>query len=114
MATGLPVFLFSATARRTSVYCHCFFSIIFMEEKCKADVIKDYFPELTPTELVVAALILQDKTVGDICKILHRSSGNITSHRSNIRTKLGLSKTENLKAALRLRVRLHEFPDCGN
>lgn len=86
----------------------------FMEEKCKADVIKDYFPELTPTELVVAALILQDKTVGDICKILHRSSGNITSHRSNIHTKLGLSKTENLKAALRLRVRLHEFPDCGN
>lgn len=86
----------------------------FMEEKCKADVIKDYFPELTPTELVIVALILQDKTVGEICEILHRSSGNITSHRSNIRTKLGLSKTDNLKAALRLRVRIHEFPDCGN
>lgn len=85
-----------------------------MEEKCKADVIKDYFPELTPTELVIVALILQDKTVGEICEILHRSSGNITSHRSNIRTKLGLSKTDNLKAALRLRVRIHEFPDCGN
>lgn len=83
----------------------------FKEEKCKADVIKDYFPELTPTELVIAGLILQDKTIGEICETLNRSAGNITSHRSNIRAKLGLNKSNNLKEALRWRVRQYEFPE---
>ncbi|MCQ1543716.1 LuxR family transcriptional regulator, partial [Bacteroides caccae] len=58
--------------------------------------------------LNICRLILQDKTVSQICELLHRSSGNITSQRANIRAKLGLKKSDNLKEALQERMRLYE------
>lgn len=60
--------------------------------KSKLDTIRRIYPNLSPSELNICRLILQDKTVSQICELLHRSSGNITSQRANIRAKLGLKK----------------------
>lgn len=78
------------------------------KEKSKLDTIRRIYPNLSPSELNICRLILQDKTVGQICELLHRSSGNITSQRANIRAKLGLKKSDNLKEALQERMRLYE------
>ena len=45
---------------------------------------------------------------GSLSNTYHRSSGNITSQRANIRAKLGLKKSDNLKEALQERMRLYE------
>ena len=78
------------------------------KEKSKLDTIRRIYPYLSPSELNICRLILQDKTVSQICELLHRSSGNITSQRANIRAKLGLKKSDNLKEALQERMRLYE------
>ena len=78
------------------------------KEKSKLDTIRRIYPNLSPSELNICRLILQDKTVSQICELLHRSSGNITSQRANIRAKLGLKKSDNLKEALQERMRLYE------
>ncbi|MCQ5373265.1 LuxR family transcriptional regulator, partial [Phocaeicola vulgatus] len=46
--------------------------------------------------------------VSQICELLHRSSANITSQRANIRAKLRLKKSDNLKEALQERMRMYE------
>lgn len=78
------------------------------EEKSHIDVLRTVFPELSPSELSICRLIVQDKTVSQISEILHRSSGNITSQRSNIRSKLKLEKNDNLKEILLERMRAYE------
>lgn len=78
------------------------------EEKSHIDVLRTVFPELSPSELSICRLIVQDKTVSQISEILHRSSGNITSQRSNIRSKLKLEKNDNLKEVLLERMRKYE------
>lgn len=71
-------------------------------------MLRTVFPELSPSELSICRLIVQDKTVSQISEILHRSSGNITSQRSNIRSKLKLEKNDNLKEVLLERMREYE------
>lgn len=78
------------------------------EEKSHIEVLRNIFPELSPSELSICRLIVQDKTVSQICEILHRSSGNITSQRSSIRSKLNLDKNDNLKEVLLERMRAYE------
>jgi hypothetical protein len=78
------------------------------EEKSHIEMLRSIFPELSPSELSICRLIVQDKTVSQICEILHRSSGNITSQRSSIRNKLNLGKTDNLKDVLLERMRAYE------
>ncbi len=78
------------------------------EEKSRLEIIRKIYPELSPSELSICRLILQDKTVSQICEELHRSSGNITCQRANIRAKMGLKKGDNLKESLRERMRLYE------
>lgn len=78
------------------------------EEKSHIEMLRSIFPELSPSELSICRLIVQDKTVSQICEILHRSSGNITSQRSSIRSKLNLDKNDNLKEILLERMRAYE------
>lgn len=78
------------------------------EEKSHIEMLRSIFPELSPSELSICRLIVQDKTVSQICEILHRSSGNITSQRSSIRSKLNLDKNDNLKEVLLERIRAYE------
>lgn len=76
----------------------------FREAQSQSESIREYFPELTNSELIICSLILQDNTVSQISDKLCRTTGNVTSQRSKIRSKLGLDKDENLKDALNLRI----------
>jgi DNA-binding CsgD family transcriptional regulator/glucan phosphoethanolaminetransferase (alkaline phosphatase superfamily) len=66
--------------------------------------LKNRLPELTPSEIEICDLILKEKKLKDIIRILGKSEGNITSQRTNIRRKLGLSTSENLRETLALRL----------
>jgi len=55
---------------------------------------------LTPSEIEICDLILKEKKMNEILQILGKSQGNVTSRRTNIRRKLGLSPADNLHDAL--------------
>lgn len=56
---------------------------------------------LTPMEMQVAELIKNGRTSDEIADLLHVSSGTVSFHRTNIRTKLGLiGKRVNLRSYL--------------
>ena len=55
---------------------------------------------LTPREVLVAALVKDGNTTKDIAKILGVETSSIDDHRNNIRKKLGLSRNVNLQAKL--------------
>lgn len=56
---------------------------------------------LTPTEMQVAILIRQDRTIKDIARIMNLSPNTVMTHRNKIRGKLGLlQKKVNLRAFL--------------
>ncbi|MDR2928073.1 MAG: helix-turn-helix transcriptional regulator [Cytophagaceae bacterium] len=57
-------------------------------------------PQLTHSEIEICDLILKEKKMKEILQILGKSEGNVTSQRTNIRRKLGLSPSENLRDAL--------------
>lgn len=58
------------------------------------------FPELSPSEIEICRLVIMGKTLNEVCAILHKSESNITCQRSNIRKKLGLQSSDNLKEVL--------------
>lgn len=62
------------------------------------------FPELTPSEIAICRLVLQEKSTSEICMILDKTRGNVSSQRVHIRTKLGLSSSETLSDYLKKRV----------
>lgn len=63
-------------------------------------LLEEHAPTLTPSEREVCRLILLDKTISEICHALQKAESTITSTRSHIRSKLGLSKNDNLKSVL--------------
>ena len=65
------------------------------------------FPELTSSEKEICQLILRDKKLGEICKILNKTESNINTQRANIRKKLGLKPTDNLQQMLAHRMYHH-------
>ncbi|WP_300729741.1 hypothetical protein [uncultured Bacteroides sp.] len=68
------------------------------------DILRKVFPEMTPSELTICRLILRGKKMGEICTILNKTTGNITSQRAHIRSKLGLKPADDLLKALEDRV----------
>lgn len=58
------------------------------------------FPELSPSEIEICRLIIMGKSLNEVCTILHKSESNITCQRSNIRKKLALQPSDNLKKVL--------------
>ena len=62
--------------------------------------LKQYADTLTPSELLMCELILDNKNISAISAITGKSVSNITSTRSHIRNKLNLKKDENLREAL--------------
>lgn len=62
------------------------------------------FPELSPSELEISNLILQGKKMSEICIALNKKESNITAQRTNIRRKLGLKSTDELRGVLLQRV----------
>jgi hypothetical protein len=55
---------------------------------------------LTANEVHLCCLILEDKTVTEISHILYINESSVRANRSRIRKKLGLKKSDNLKAHL--------------
>ncbi len=66
--------------------------------------LSEIFPELTPSEIAICRLVLQGKSTGQICAILDKTRGNVSSQRAHIRSKLGLSTEENLLEYLKAKV----------
>lgn len=62
--------------------------------------LSDTFPELSPSEIEICRLVIMGKTLNEVCNLLNKSEGNVTSQRSNIRKKLGLQPADNLKKVL--------------
>ena len=62
-------------------------------------------PELTPSECEICELILKGKKLSEICAILNKSESNICTQRAHIPKKLGLQTSDNLREALRERMR---------
>lgn len=74
----------------------------FVEAEHKGDCekIAEHFPNLTKTELNVAALIIKGKTKHEIAEMLEKTDNNIGTVRINIRRKLQLSSDIDLREYL--------------
>lgn len=73
--------------------------VIVSEENIKEALILTY-PTLTDAELETAVLVVNNKTVSEICAIRHVSPSTVTSIRSRLRKKLELMPGESLKGCL--------------
>lgn len=62
--------------------------------------IKQHFPQFTPTELAVCLHVVAGHTQKEIARILNKSENNISTVRGNIRRKLRLEKTQDLREYL--------------
>ena len=80
-------------------------SAIRQEEDASRKSIMAAFPMLTPAQVTICQLILQDKKLAEICKITGKSEGNITSQRSRIRSILELGPDDVLKDVLSERLK---------
>ncbi|MEG1660470.1 MAG: LuxR family transcriptional regulator, partial [Bacteroides sp.] len=58
--------------------------------------LNERLPELTTSEIEICSLILKEKKLKELSQELGKSPSNITCQRTNIRSKLGLKKEENL------------------
>ncbi len=64
------------------------------------------FPELSTAEREVCLLILEGKTLKEMCAILGRKESTVTSTRTHIRKKLDMQPADNLRKVLQERVKL--------
>lgn len=76
----------------------------FKNEEIEQLMFAQLCPTLTKSEIDICKLILQGKTLKDICRILGKTESNITSQRSHIRKKLNMDKTEDLCGGLKIRI----------
>ena len=71
------------------------------EEKAALNRISAAIPGLTPSEVEIVQLILHGHKTSEICMMLGKEKGNITSQRTHIRAKLGLTDPRaDLRSAL--------------
>ena len=68
------------------------------------DRLKDEYPQLTKTDLLISALILTGLSIQDICILLNQAKRTIWSRRLRIKTHLCLTENDNLDQWLRLRL----------
>lgn len=66
--------------------------------------LSELLPELTPSEIEICRLVILGKTLKEVCEILGKSESNITCQRSNIRKKIGLKPSDNLRQVLTARL----------
>lgn len=65
------------------------------------------FPNLTPTQISICQLILQDKKLSEICRTLGKTENNVNAQRSKIRSCLNIPREVPLKEALTEQLRLY-------
>lgn len=73
---------------------------ILEQEKIDYENIEKALPMLTASEIEICRLILQGRKLREMSEILGKTPSNITCQRANIRAKLNLEKTDNLRDAL--------------
>ncbi|MCR5076701.1 MAG: LuxR C-terminal-related transcriptional regulator [Prevotella sp.] len=78
---------------------------IIHQREARVESLRAVLPELSTSEIEIAALIVSGKKLKDICLQLQKSESNITCQRSNIRKKLGLRPGDDLYTALTQRAR---------
>lgn len=61
-------------------------------------------PTLTASERAICKLILQGKTLKEICDTLGKTESNVTSQRAHIRRKLNMTRQDELRSVLRRKV----------
>lgn len=105
--TNLLLSSFSPQARKNIIDNIASF---MRQQEINIDKISEAIPELTPSEIEIASLVLKEKKLKEICQLLGKSESNITCQRSNIRTKLGLAQGEDLLTALRQRMKGEQHP----
>lgn len=72
----------------------------FKKQWSEALDIQEICSSLTPSEISICKLTLQDKSIKEIATALDKTVSNITCQRSHIRKKLGMSKDKNLREVL--------------
>lgn len=77
---------------------------LLADEELMGQIDKKYNFSLTANEVRLCCLILEDKSIGDISKILYVNESTIRANRSRIRKKMKLDKDTNLKTYLRMLV----------
>lgn len=60
--------------------------------------------ELTASEKEICRLILEGRTLKEICAQLNKTESNITSQRSHIRKKLNMDRTDDLRRTLQIKM----------
>ena len=81
-------------------------NLIKLAEKLKAEKLNEAnkyaerFPQLTPTEIDVCRLVVKGLSLKEIAQNLGKSISNVSTVRGNIRRKLKLESSENLRAHL--------------
>lgn len=71
-----------------------------MQRHASTEKLETIFPQLTETELEVCRLVVGGHTLNEISEILGKSLSNIGTVRGNIRKKIGIHQSEDLRESL--------------
>ncbi|MDR2912367.1 MAG: hypothetical protein LBV38_03585 [Alistipes sp.] len=72
----------------------------YSQQSIDYTALESRLPMLSPSEIAICDLIVKDKKLKEMSKILEKSATNISSQRSHIRKKLNLQPSDNLRDAL--------------
>ena len=100
--------LFNLMSDKTQQHIVSNLKAYLIDQEIQRKNIAALLPELTPSECEICQLILKGKKLSEICAILNKSETNICSQRAHIRKKLGLKTSDNLREALRKRMRAND------
>ena len=100
--------LFNLMSDKTQQHIVSNLKAYLIDQEIQRKNIAALLPELTPSECEICQLILKGKKLSEICAILNKSETNICSQRAHIRKKLGLKTNDNLREALRKRMRAND------
>lgn len=73
---------------------------LFINEKIMGEINEKKKLSLTENEIHLCCLIIEDKSIAEISKLLYINESSVRANRSRIRKKIGLDKESNLKAHL--------------
>lgn len=66
----------------------------------KEERIKKCFPQLSPTEITVCQMVMTGHSQKDIARIMNKTENNISTVRGNIRRKINLETSQDLRQYL--------------
>lgn len=79
----------------------------FRDQEFEGMAYETLCPELTKSEVEICKLVLQGKSLKEMCDVLGKTETNVCSQRSHIRRKLNMMPKEDLRSTLE--IRMHEI-----